>query len=121
LVRGRRILIVDDDRIGLNLLKEIVGGFGYLVSTASTGHEAIQAGRRHDFDGVLLDLVLPDMNGIEVLEQFRQMHPTIMILIVSGHMEYKASVLAKGANGFLLKPFELNTLKDSMARWFGKA
>jgi len=112
---------VEDDLTALNVLKEVIGGFGYLVSTASTGHEAVQAGRRHDFDGVLLDLGLPDMSGIEVLERLRQLHPTITILIVSGHKEYEANVLAKGANGFLLKPFELATLKESMAQWFGKA
>ena len=74
----------------------------------------------HEFDGVLLDLGLPDMPGIEVLEGLRQLHPTIAILIVSGRKEYEMNVLANGANGFLLKPFEAKTLLNAMAQWFGK-
>jgi DNA-binding response OmpR family regulator len=120
LVLGRRILIVEDDPIALKLLSDIVSSFGYMVAGASTGHEAIGAAKKKDFEGVLLDLGLPDMIGIEVLGRLRQLHPTIPILIVSGRKEYERSVLGKGANGFLLKPFEVSTLRDLMTQWFGE-
>jgi CheY-like chemotaxis protein len=120
LVLGRRILIVEDDPIALKLLGDIVSNFGYIVASASTGHDALERAKTDDFDGVLLDLGLPDMIGIEVLGRLRQLHPTIPILIVSGRKEYERSVLGKGANGFLLKPFEATALRDSMAQWFGE-
>jgi CheY-like chemotaxis protein len=120
LVRGRRILIVEDDPIALKLLGDIVRNLGYTVEAASTGHEAIETAKKRDVDGVLLDLGLPDMIGIEVLGRLRQLHPTIPILIVSGRKEYERSVLGKGANGFLLKPFEVTALRDLMAQWFGE-
>lgn len=120
MVRGRRILIVEDDPIALKFLIDIVSNFGYIVTGASTGNEAIEAARKKDFDGVLLDLGLPDMIGIEVLGRLRHLHPTIAILIVSGRKEYERSMLGKGANGFLLKPFEATTLRDLMSQWFGE-
>jgi DNA-binding response OmpR family regulator len=120
LIRGRRILIVEDDPIALKVLSDIVSNFGYMVEDASTGYEAIETARKKDFEGVLLDLGLPDMIGIEVLGRLRHLHPTIPILIVSGRKEYERSVLGKGANGFLLKPFEASTLRDLMSQWFGE-
>jgi DNA-binding response OmpR family regulator len=120
LVLGRRILIVEDDPVALQLLGDIVRNFGYVVEIASTGHEALEMAKKDDVDGVLLDLGLPDMIGIEVLGRLRHLHPTIPILIVSGRKEYERSVLGKGANGFLLKPFEVSTLRDLMTQWFGE-
>ena len=118
--RGRRILVVEDDATALHVLAEILGNYGYVVFSANNGHDAIKAAKMHEFDGVLLDLGLPDMPGIEVLEGLRQLHPTIAILIVSGRKEYEMNVLANGANAFLLKPFEAKTLLNAMAQWFGK-
>ncbi len=105
MTRGRRILIVEDDRTALNVLKETIVHYGYLASIAGSGHEAIEQAKKHDFEGVLLDLGLPDMKGIDVLLELRRLHPTIPILIVSGRKEYEANALAKGAKRFPLKAF----------------
>ncbi len=94
--------------------------YGYSASIAGSGHEALERAKKHDFEGVLLDLGLPDIKGIDVLLELRRLHPTIPILIVSGRKEYEANALAKGANGFLLKPFDPQSLEESMAQWFGK-
>lgn len=120
MAHGRRILIVEDDPIALKVLGDIVSNFGYVVVTASTGHEALEKTKKHDVDGVLLDHGLPDMIGTEILGRLRHLHPTIPILIVSGRKEYERKMLGKGASGFLLKPFEESTLRDLMNQWFGE-
>jgi YesN/AraC family two-component response regulator len=59
------------------------------------------------------------MNGLEVLKHLLAFHPTVPILIISGYERFKSQALASGAQGFLLKPFEAERLRDLMVDWFG--
>jgi len=63
------ILIVDDDEAIRELLKDYFKGFGYEVITASNGSEALTMISQHNFDCIISDHVMPDMNGLELLEQ----------------------------------------------------
>ncbi len=116
----RHILIVEDDAVALKLLGDTVAGYGYVVSTASNGQEAMDQASKHEFDGVLLDVGLPDVSGLRVLEHIRHSHPTIPILIISGRKELQGQdIYDLGASDFLLKPYESDTLRKTMAQWFG--
>ena len=64
-----RILIVDDDEAIRELLKEFFQGLGYEMTTAANGSEALTMISQHDFDCIISDHVMPDMNGLELLEQ----------------------------------------------------
>jgi DNA-binding NtrC family response regulator len=116
---SRTILIVEDDAGSRRALEELVVSYGYGTRSAANGQEALAVAAEREFEGVLLDLRLPDMNGLLVLKQLRVLHPTVPILIISGYEDFKAQALASGAQGFVLKPFDAKRLRDLMLDWFG--
>ena len=116
---SRTILIVEDDPGARFALEALVASYGYTVRSAANGQDTLSVAAASEFEGVLLDLLLPDMNGLEVLKQLRLLHPTVPILIISGYDQFKAQALASGAQGFLLKPLDAVRLRDLMLDWFG--
>jgi len=116
---SRTILIVEDDPGAWFALEALVASYGYTVSSAANGDDTLDVAAAGEFEGVLLDLLLPDMNGLEVLKQLRFLHPTVPILIISGYEQFKAQALASGAQAFLLKPLDAGRLWGLMLDWFG--
>ena len=112
---SRTILIVEDDAHARLALEALVSSYGYTVKSAANGTETLNVAAASEFEGVLLDLLQPDMNGLEVLKQIRLLHPTVPILILSGYDQFKAQALASGAQGFLSKPFDTKRLRGSHA------
>lgn len=102
-----RILIVDDHAIIGGGLQQFLDGMGGLevAGEARTGREALAMLRGGRWDLVLLDIGLPDMNGIELLKQARSAHPTVHFLVFSMHAEdeYAMTALDAGAIGYLQK------------------
>ena len=106
-----RILIVDDDPDMVELLRLGLTDAGYLTHTAGTGKEALQKAKRDLPDLVVLDLLLPDMNGFSVCEQLRLSPataslPVLMITVLPGEFPRLVGVEA-GANAYLNKPFRM--------------
>ena len=105
------VLIVDDD---LNLVRVLVMGFearDYAVRTASTGHEALAEGMLTDIDVVILDLGLPDIDGLEVCRNIRLVTLTpIIVLSADGAEDRKVAALDMGADDYLTKPFSMPEL-----------
>jgi two-component system, OmpR family, response regulator len=116
---ARKILLVEDDAMSGQALGHLVGTFGYETSWVANGRDALQAVAHFQYDGVLLDLVLPDIRGIDLLQKVRKLHPTIPILITSGPDSLRLSALAEGAQGFLVKPLDAQSLQGLMKEWFG--
>jgi CheY-like chemotaxis protein len=110
--QGFRILVVDDEPRMCQSLKQLLAGRGYTVETAASGREALRrlAGQAPDL--VLLDLVLPDVSGQEVLDQIRQQHPGLLVIMISGIASIDAAVAAlrAGAYDFIRKPLESEEL-----------
>ena len=109
-----RVLVVDDEASQRNLQKEILKPPLFHVMEAEAGHAAIGALRNHDFDVVLLDKRLPDMDGDEVcrrirLEATKQLVPVIMVTGFGGNRELVSSLKA-GASDFISKPFSADEL-----------
>jgi len=102
-----RILIAEDHVIVRAGLKEFIAEQTDMEVTAeaSTGAEAIAAVRAHDFDVVLLDIMMPDKNGIDTLKVLHQIKPDISVLILSTHPEeqYAINLLRAGASGYVSK------------------
>ena len=115
----RKILLVEDDTMSGQALGPLLATFGYEASWVANGGDALQAVSNFQYDGVLLDLVLPDIKGVELLRKVRELHPTIPVLITSGHETLGKSALAEGAQGFLLKPLDTQSLQGLMTQWFG--
>jgi PAS domain S-box-containing protein len=106
------ILIVDDDESTRKSLALIFGKKGYVTDTAATGQEALAKARQQFFNLALLDIRLPDMEGVELLTLLKEMHPDIMLLIVTGYASLKTAVevLNNGASGYLTKPLNVDEM-----------
>lgn len=106
-----RILIVDDENSIRRFLNATLTAHGYLVYEATNGEEALFSARQNRFELVILDLGLPDMDGVEVIRQLRQWSDVpVIILSVRERESDKVSALDAGADDYLTKPFGVNEL-----------
>ena len=113
-----RILIVDDEKNIVSSLQEILNDEGYEIVTAEDGLDALELVQSEPPDLVLLDIWIPGMDGIEVLQAIKTYHPEIEVLVMSGHGTIDTAVKATklGAYDFIEKPFSLNQLVLSVER-----
>ncbi len=83
---------------------------GYEVATATCGREAIEIGQQKRFDVVLTDIYMPDINGLEVVREFRKLHPDTKIIAVTaqGSLEIAMQAIEEGAFDFIAKPFDID-------------
>jgi two-component system cell cycle response regulator CtrA len=115
LVRGDltlRVLLVEDDLTVAHGLSLILKASGAIVEHASTGEDAIDLTRHYDYDIVLLDVLLPDVKGYEVVRRMRSARNDTPVLILSGLSRPQAKVkgLSLGADDFITKPFNASEL-----------
>ena len=108
----KRLLLVDDEVGYLEVLAKRLTHRGFAVTTASSGAEAIRALRNWEFDLAVVDLKMEDMDGIEVLKTFKQMDPSLQVIILTGHGSERAARdgIAHGAFDYLIKPIGLDPL-----------
>ena len=121
--RTKRILVVDDDPDIRQVLLDRMSSFGYVVETAVDGREALDALRRGEFDGMLLDMRMSEMDGLEVLRRTRKSHPDLPVVVVTALsvQQQAAQAVAEGARAYLLKPFDPPRLKQVVEHCFGPA
>jgi len=107
-----KILVIDDERSIRNTLKDILGFEGYSVEVAENGLIGIELVKSTDFDIILCDIKMPEMDGIEVLEKIMVLKPETTVVMISGHGNIDTAVEAikKGAFDFIVKPLDLNRL-----------
>lgn len=112
------VLIIEDDPDGLRSVAEVVSGLGAETVKARTGEEGIEAFRKASPDVVLTDLVLPDIDGIEVLSRLSRMAPRVPVLMMTayGSVESSVSAMRAGAYDYIPKPLELDELQSKMRR-----
>ncbi|MBN2288816.1 MAG: diguanylate cyclase [Candidatus Glassbacteria bacterium] len=106
------VLVIDDDRAIVKLLSEFVSHKGYQVDTAMDGKEAIEKLSSHLYDLVIIDLNLPDLNGIEIVKWINQNSPETISIILSGHATIESTIeaISLGAFDYLVKPVQLAKL-----------
>ena len=108
---GARVLVVDDEPAILRAVQTNLSGHGFRVDTATTGQEALDATTHVRPDLVLLDLGLPDMDGMDVIRAIRERMATpIVVLSARGAERDKVAALDLGADDYLTKPFGVNEL-----------
>jgi two-component system KDP operon response regulator KdpE len=112
---GLRVLVVDDERAIRRYLHAALNAQGYTIFEASTGQEALNAVVTDRPDLVILDLGLPDLDGVEVTRQLREWtHIPIIILSVREQESEKIAALDAGADDYLTKPFSSGELMARM-------
>lgn len=109
----RRILVVDDEEIIRENLARILSEENYHVSTMADGKSALAHIEAFDSDLILLDLNLPDMNGLDVLSRARAFDPDLLCIVITGYASVESAVKAikLGAYDYIKKPFKADVIK----------
>jgi two-component system, chemotaxis family, chemotaxis protein CheY len=112
------ILIVDDSNLARRTLRQILQEAGHTVEEARTGHEAIEKYFLRRPDLVLLDLVMTDMNGLQVLQKLREMDPHAEVVVATADIQKatEAEARAIGAMGYVTKPFDREKVLDVVSK-----
>ena len=113
--KKRSVLIVDDDKSILDVLKIWFTDEGYACQAVTNAKDALAIIENDSFDFVLTDIVLPDINGLELTEKVKELHPNTKVVVMTGYsidFSYDTAIEA-GASDFIKKPF---TLQELMAR-----
>ncbi len=107
-----RLLIAEDEHELVRALEVILKRANYTVDAVFNGKDAYEYARSGEYDGILLDLMMPEMNGLEVLEKLRQEHVAtpVLILTAKSELDDKIQGLDLGADDYLTKPFEMGEL-----------
>ena len=107
------ILVVDDEENMLALLKRVLEKEGWQIKCASTGREGINLAHQYPFRLAVLDMFLPDSNGIGILKALKTMDPTISVIMITAFPSWQKEEEAKalGCSAFLFKPLDITRLK----------
>jgi CheY-like chemotaxis protein len=119
--RCLKVLHVDDDPMNLRVVQEILGAFGHQAVMACSGREALERLAHEDFDIALLDIHMPGMSGIEVVERLRaspgpERATPVIALTADVYSRRPAEYLALGFNDFVSKPILVSGLMASIKR-----
>jgi DNA-binding NtrC family response regulator len=108
-----KVVIVDDSSALRNLLATFLEDLGLEAVEAGSGREGLAAVSEHRPQLVLLDLVMPDMTGIQVLKEIKARYPEVMVLMISGISDEETAreAIALGAYDYITKPIELGRLE----------
>lgn len=107
-----RVLLVEDDAATAKSIELMLKSEGYVIDTTDLGEDGIEIGKVYDYDIIILDLMLPDMDGYEVLKTLRNAKVSTPVLILSGltELDDKLKALGYGADDYLTKPFDKREL-----------
>ncbi len=112
-----RILVIDDNRAVVDILAVCLGEEGHTILSALTSDEGLKLVTLFQPDLVLLDIVLPGMNGMEVLKRIRSINPSTRVVMLTGNIDPSVArtALELGAVAYVDKPFDLPYLKRVVA------
>ena len=119
----KNILVVDDDTGVRTVFSSILRKEGYRVTAVKNGYEAIKVIDEESFDLALVDLRMPGLDGIQVLEKIKSRRPQTRVIIYSayGSVEDAVEAMRKGAADYLNKPFSPNELELSLKKTLEKS
>jgi DNA-binding NtrC family response regulator len=117
-----RILIVDDDEGVRGVLTEILEGEGYFVDSVGAGVEAVRKTEEKFYNLALIDIRLPDMEGVELLTKIKETKPKMRKVIITGYptLQNAVEALNKGADAYIMKPLNMDkmlaTIKEQLEK-----
>ena len=112
------LILVVDDELGIRQSFNMILKDDYKIILASTGNEALELFKANPVDIVLLDILLPDMGGLELLEKFKETDPTVEVIMVTAVKEVAIAVKAikSGAYEYIMKPFTIDDILSVIQR-----
>jgi DNA-binding NtrC family response regulator len=112
------ILVVDDEPALQDILTWSLAAEGYRVATAGSGEEALTRVEEQDFDVIVTDLVMPGLNGLDLLERSRVLNPRASVIVMTAYaaLETAITALRRGACDYIEKPFSVDVLKERVHR-----
>lgn len=113
----RHVLVVDDEPNICDLLVGFLVGKGYRADAVHSGEAALAWLSENTSDMVLLDIRMPGISGIEVLERTQELYPKLPVIVITGHADEALArkALQMGAHDFFLKPFDLKIIESRIS------
>lgn len=120
---GRRVLVVEDDPLNAEVMEALLGDIGWHVELARNGREAVELAGRKSYDVVLMDLKMPEMDGLEatrLIKRIPGMQAVPIITITANIFRAdRESCLGAGAADYLTKPLDLPVFYATLLKWQG--
>jgi response regulator RpfG family c-di-GMP phosphodiesterase len=118
--RAANVLVVDDELAIRELLVDVLSDTDYELSTCDDGESALKALKQDDFDLILTDIMMPGIDGIELIRAAKQLKPDIIPLVMTGYgtLDTARAAVKEGAYDYVLKPFNVAELKFAIANAF---
>jgi DNA-binding response OmpR family regulator len=120
-VENWRVLLVDDEQEFISTLAERLALRGIQASTASDGDEALRLIEADPPEVVVLDLMMPGIGGVEVLQRIKQSHPSVQVILLTGHGSTRDGIegMRLGAFDYLMKPLSIEELIEKLRKAVG--
>ena len=112
----KRILLADDDADVLLGIRDRLESFGFQVTAVSNGREAVEEMNRGGYAMVIMDVTMPEMDGIAALRMIRLRWPKTPVIIITSNIENATASLAEGARAYLVKPIDPERLRATVDR-----
>ena len=102
------VLVIDDEEVMRDVMSTLLGEAGYRVTLASDGAEGLAIARKGSFDAAIVDVMLPELSGLDVLEEIKKTDPDLAVLMITAYASVETAILAikKGAFDYVTKPFK---------------
>ncbi len=114
----KRMLVVDDEKSVRDLLAEYLNEYGYEVTCAENGQDALKIYKEEHFDIILSDLNMAPMNGLELLNKVKEIDSDAIFIMITGYPSISSSIEAikKGARDYITKPFNIDEIRMKIER-----
>ncbi len=111
------ILVVDDEEVMRDVLGSLLTQAGYEVSLAANGHDGLELARKGSYAAAIVDMMLPEMDGMTVLEELKKIDPELVVLMITAYASVETAIAAmrKGAFDYVAKPFKHEELLHALA------
>ena len=116
-MRKESILVIDDEEVMRDVLGSLLTQAGYDVSLAPNGHDGLRLARKGSYSAALVDMMLPEMDGMTVLEELKKVDPELVVLMITAFASIETAIAAmrRGAYDYVAKPFKHEELLHALA------
>jgi len=121
-VSNSRILVIDDEKRMCDSIKVLLSNIGYEVDTAENGRTGIEKLKSQQYDLVITDLMMPELDGFAVMKYIKENCQNTLVIVITGYASVESAVRAirSGAYDYILKPFDFEIIKISVERAWDK-